>query len=971
MSELSAKQTAGRFQAMGLAMGAPVKDMSDMSIQLTALSADLASFYNISQEESSRKLWSIFTGETEPMRAFGIDLTNATLKEYAMKKGLDANISSMTQLEKTMLRYQYVMDNTKNVQGDFARTSQTWANQLRILQEQIKAIAGVWGNAFVNMLKPLVQALNKALSAVYTFSEKVVNALGAIFGWKLEIQKGAISDDFEGAAGAADDMASGTKKAAKAAKDLKTHLLGIDELNVVEPDKDTGTNGGGGSGGGTGVSGAGGNNGLKYQIKETEGLYKSSIKNLNQLGKYISDSLSKAMESIKWNKVYKRAKNFGKGLADFLNGLITPRLFSNLGSTIAGAINTALSAGNTFAINFGWKNLGKSLISSITGFLNTWDAGLTGATLSNFAIGICKYVVSAFDTANKDNLWQKLGQKVVDFICGINWGNLVWNLGSLIATMAKEIPKIPLQIYEGVGQAIIDKVFGEGAYSKISNSKLFKGIKKALEYIIAPMNLIVDIINKIKSGVGKLSPYTDKVVTVLKPALSTVSNLLSTVYSVISKVANAIGEKISPALNSIKTVLSPILSVASAISSVIRQLIGNWIVKKIADISAKVQIAWDIVKPVLNSITEKLKTLWEYLKKIADKLSSVAKFGMKTSPIVGLSGIISSKFNIDTTTNGKTDKNYKKLSKSVRGAISIFGGKNVDYNVDTSVNDNKTDNVATIRNIGKLWADTWRGKSAKYDAQTATNGQNTSSSSILSGIANRWSSVWKGKNAKYDAQTAINGQNATTGEKLSSISNVFSRYWKDKTVKYNANTAVNGTPTTSGSAVKSINDTLQKNFTGKSVQYNIKTQTDEGLKKLGENAANKIFMGMSQKEIKFNVKQASDPLKQAMSGTFSFMPTYATGGFPEDGWFRANQGEIMGKFDNGKSVVANNEQITAGIASGVRQAVDDALTPYLSQIARNTRETADKDTSINIDGRTLVSETDRRRSRNGHQFTTA
>lgn len=942
-----------------------------MSIQLTALSADLASFYNISQEESSRKLWSIFTGETEPMRAFGIDLTNATLKEYAMKKGLDANISSMTQLEKTMLRYQYVMDNTKNVQGDFARTSQTWANQLRILQEQIKAVAGVWGNAFVNMLKPLVQALNKALSAVYTFSEKVVNALGAIFGWKLEIQKGSISDDFEGAAGAADDMASGTKKAAKAAKDLKTHLLGIDELNVVEPDNDTGTSGGNGSGGGTGVSGAGGDNGLKYQIKETEGLYKSSIKNLNQLGKYISNSLSKAMESIKWGKIYKKAKNFGKGLADFLNGLITPRLFSNLGSTIAGAINTALTAGNTFAINFDWKNLGKSLISSITGFLNTWDAGLTGATLSNFAIGICKYVVSAFDTANKDNLWQKLGQKVVDFICGINWGNLVWNLGSLIATMAKEIPKIPLQIYEGVGQAIIDKVFGEGAYSKISNSKLFKGIKKALEYIIAPMNLIVDIINKIKSGVGKLSPYTDKVVTVLKPALSTVSNLLSTVFSIISKVASAIGGKISPALNSIKTVLSPILSVASAISSVIRQLIGNWIVKKIADISAKVQIAWDIVKPVLNSITEKLKTLWEYLKKIADKLSSVAKFGMKTSPIVGLSGIISNKFNIDTTTNGKTDKNYKKLSKSVRGAISIFGGKNVDYNVDTSVNDNKTDNVATIRNIGKLWADTWRGKNARYDAQTATNGQNTPSSSILSGIANRWSSVWKGKSAKYDAQTAINGQNATTGEKLSSISNIFSRYWKDKTVKYNANTAVNGKPTTSGSAVKSINDTLQKNFTGKSVQYNIKTQTDEGLKKLGENAANKIFMGMSQKEIKFNVKQASDPLKQAMSGTFSFMPTYATGGFPEDGWFRANQGEIMGKFDNGKSVVANNEQITAGIASGVRQAVDDALTPYLSQIARNTRETANKDTSINIDGRTLVSETDRRRSRNGRQFTTA
>lgn len=971
MSELSAKQTASRFQAMGLAMGAPVKDMSDMSIQLTSLSADLASFYNISQEESSRKLWSIFTGETEPMRAFGIDLTNATLKEYAMKKGLDANISSMTQLEKTMLRYQYVMDNTKNVQGDFARTSQTWANQLRILQEQIKAVAGVWGNAFVNMLKPLVQALNKALSAVYTFSEKVVNALGAIFGWKLEIQKGSISDDFESAAGAANDTASGTKKAAKAAKELKTHLLGIDELNVVEPDKGTGTGGNGGSGGGAGVSGAGGNNGLKYQIKETEGLYKSGIKNLNQLGKYISNSLSKAMESIKWGKIYKKAKNFGKGLADFLNGLITPRLFYDLGSTIGNSINTALTSANAFAVTFDWKNLGKSIVSSLTGFLNSWDAGLTGKTLSDFVIGICQSIVSAVQTMSEDKIWQKFGQKVVDFICGIDWGKLIWNLGSLVVTLAKEIPKVPYKLLEGVGQAIIDKIFGDGTYDNLSSQKWFATIKKVLGYVISPLTLISDIVSKIKDKAGKLSPYIDKLKTKAEPEISTIANILGIIYGTVTGVASVVGSKLSPALKTVLTILSPIVNLLKAVNSVVHALIGNWLTQKIAETSALVSTVWEKIKPILVSLVAQLKTMWEYIKKIADKISGVAEFAVKSSPITGASAWINQKFNIDTTTNGKTDKDYKKLNKSVRGAISAFDGKNVDYNVDTSVNDHKTDNVETIKSIAKLWTDTWKGKSAKYDAKTATNGQITSSNNILSGIVNRWSSTWKDKTAKYNAQTAINGQNAATGEKLSSISNAFSRYWKDKTVKYNANTAVNGTPTTDGSAIKSINDTLQKNFTGKSVQYNIKTQTDESLKKLGENAANKIFMGMSQKEIKFNVKQAPDPIKQAMSGTFSFMPTYATGGFPEDGWFRANQGEIMGKFDNGKSVVANNEQITAGIASGVRQAVDDALTPYLSQIARNTRETADKDTSINIDGRTLVSETDRRRSRNGYQFTTA
>ena len=224
ISELTAKETASRFQAMGIAMGAPIKKMSDMSISLTELSADLASFYNVEQADAARSLWSVFTGETEPMRKFGIDLTQNTLKEYAMKKGLDSNISSMTQLQKTMLRYQYVMENTANVQGDFARTSQNWANQIRILKEQVKALGAVLGNAFINMLKPLVQALNKAMSAVITFANNVVNALGKIFGWKIEIQAGSIADDFETASDSADDLASGTGKAADNAKKLKQHL---------------------------------------------------------------------------------------------------------------------------------------------------------------------------------------------------------------------------------------------------------------------------------------------------------------------------------------------------------------------------------------------------------------------------------------------------------------------------------------------------------------------------------------------------------------------------------------------------------------------------------------------------------------------------------------------------------------------------------------------------------------------------
>ena len=425
ISELTAKETASRFQAMGIAMGAPIKKMSDMSISLTELSADLASFYNVEQADAARSLWSVFTGETEPMRKFGIDLTQNTLKEYAMKKGLDSNISSMTQLQKTMLRYQYVMENTANVQGDFARTSQNWANQIRILKEQVKALGAVLGNAFINMLKPLVQALNKAMSAVITFANNVVNALGKIFGWKIEIQAGSIADDFKTASDSADDLASGTGKAADNAKKLRQQLQGVDELNVLTTDKSGSGSGGKGSGSGTSDGGAD-TNGLKYKLEETDGLFKSSINTLEELGEYIGTTLTNSLNKIQWNNVYEGARNFGKGLADFLNGLISPELFGAVGKTIAGSLNTAIYAALSFGENFDFKDFGESIASGINNFFQTFDFASLANTLNVWVDGIKTTVL----TALKKISWSDILKGGMEFLTNLDLDTIAITVGA-------------------------------------------------------------------------------------------------------------------------------------------------------------------------------------------------------------------------------------------------------------------------------------------------------------------------------------------------------------------------------------------------------------------------------------------------------------------------------------------------------------------------------------------------------------
>ena len=481
MSELTAKQISSRFQAMGTAMGYSQEKMSDMSIELTKLSADMASFYNVAQEDVAKNLQSIFTGETEPLRKYGLDLTQATLQEWALKNGLDADMQSMSQAEKTMLRYQYVLANTTAAQGDFARTSGTWANQIRILRQQLEQLASTIGGTLINAFKPFVQALNTAMSHVTAFAETVSNALGKIFGWKYE--KGGGGAGLSGLVEDTDDLKGGLGEAEKAAKKLNRQLQGFDALNLLTSNTD-------GAGGGTGA--AGGTEGQGGQWVQAESMlegYESRLDTLHKLGKYIGDKLSEAMERIDWDSVYEKAKNFGTGLADFLNGLISPRLFGNVGKTIAGSLNTALHFLDSFGETFDWKNFGESLAAGVNNFFETFDFALLAHTINTWANGLLDAVIEFIDGTE----WEMIGEQIGTFLEGINFteigikmGKALWkaiNAGiKVFSGMFKKAPVetavITLMGIPKVLKAIVNTKFVKGIQNLVSNFKKFGGAAK-------------------------------------------------------------------------------------------------------------------------------------------------------------------------------------------------------------------------------------------------------------------------------------------------------------------------------------------------------------------------------------------------------------------------------------------------------------------------------------------------------------
>ena len=447
MSELSAKQFASRFQAMGTALDIPQGKMADMSIRLTELAGDMASFYDVSQEDIAKSLQSVFSGTTAPMRRYGIDLTQATLKEWALKQGLDANISSMTQAQKAMLRYQYVLAHTTNITGDFARTADTWHNQITMLKENFKALGAVVGSGLINAFKPFIKALNSVLQKVISFAEMVTNALGSIFGWKYEASKGAgisgLADDIGSASDGMDDLSNAAgsagkntgdvaKNAKKAKKEIQQATRAFDELKVIsKQSKDnTSGSGSGGSGGGSGGSG-GGDTG---KLVKTDTIYKdfvSNIKDLEGLGESIRDALVNAVGGIEWDKIYAKASGFGSGLASFLNGLFSEdkkgnSVFTATADVIAGALNTAIFASKGFTDKFDFETFGTNLAHGFNRFFKKFKWKQCAEAINGWVDGFWSFAVGFFG----DLSWSDIFNGLKTFLTSLSSKTIATILGA-------------------------------------------------------------------------------------------------------------------------------------------------------------------------------------------------------------------------------------------------------------------------------------------------------------------------------------------------------------------------------------------------------------------------------------------------------------------------------------------------------------------------------------------------------------
>nr|DAO44848.1 MAG TPA: minor tail protein [Caudoviricetes sp.] len=376
MSRLMAYQTGSTFMSMGKSMIANSEDAKNMALSLTKLTANMASFFNVSQDLASIALKSIYTGETETLKQYGVVMTEVNLKQFAQEQGIRKSYAAMTQSEKVMLRYQYVMNQLSYIGDDFIDTQDSWANQTRILSEQWKELLTILGSGLITVLTPVVKGLNMIVSALINVGNTISNILSSVFGIQMQQMSAtaaAAEDVAGGYADAADSMGDyvdATKKAAKAAKGA---LAPFDDLNVLRKDTSSGSG-----------SGSGGSSGMQIQpvdpsaqtsaIDQIQNKYKKFFDYINKL----KDNFLKGFQSS-WNKldvssqfenIRKSAESIKNTLADIFTDRFVLASVDNFVQTVATSLGSmaasVTSIGATIAENF---------VGGMAIFLenNSWD----------------------------------------------------------------------------------------------------------------------------------------------------------------------------------------------------------------------------------------------------------------------------------------------------------------------------------------------------------------------------------------------------------------------------------------------------------------------------------------------------------------------------------------------------------------------------------------------------------------------
>lgn len=444
----------GVFNTLLTGFGDTAERAQLMSQNLTQLGYDISSFFNISIEDAMQKLQSGISGELEPLRRLGYDLSQARLEQTALNLGIKESVANMTQAEKAELRYYAIMTQVTTAQGDMARTLEAPANQLRILQAQLTQAARAIGNIFI----PALNAILPYAIAVVQVIREIANALANLAGFKLtDVDYSGVNSAAVGAGSLADNL----DDAAGAAKKLKQYTAGFDELNVFAPNT--------GSGSGAGAGGAGG---FDFDLPTYDFLGDAVQTRIGEIKKMIEDTLAEITTIVSGFML-------AVGAILVVTGVNIPL---GVGLMAAGAVGLAATVG------LNWTAMSSELASTLA-----LITGVVGGFL--LALG----AIMAFSGANLPLgiALMALGGASLVSAAVINWHNSDQHLTDALTTLMGVLAGASLAVgamlaFTGVATGLGIALMAVGAVTLVSAAALnWDSIPDALASPLSRVGLLV------------------------------------------------------------------------------------------------------------------------------------------------------------------------------------------------------------------------------------------------------------------------------------------------------------------------------------------------------------------------------------------------------------------------------------------------------------------------------------------------
>lgn len=668
LSETMAKRYTGTFGAMSKAFGFSEQQAYEMSTALTSLAGDVASFYNISQDEAYTKLKSVFTGETETLKDLGVVMTQTALDAYAMANGFGKTTAQMSEAEKVALRFAFVTDQLALASGDFARTSDSWANQVRIMKLQFQSFMASVGQGLINLFTPVIQVLNFLLSKLLTVGNAFRALTELLTGRKSQagggIQEtadavGNLADNMQGAGGGAGDMADAMDGAGgaadkaggaakKAAKEMKS-LMGFDKINKLsEPNDDSGGGGGGGGGGKGKGKGGGGGGGLQPKGAQVD--MGKIAEGDNQLKKFFEDLFGRIGELLAKFKAGFDAAFHSEGLERMKValeriGATLQEIFTD--PQVVQSFNTMLDkwaymwgqfVGSIASVGVG---IGVFLTESIANALDNHKEQIKQALIKSFdargdmyeaagnivqalgdgiykiltsegAIKIGTAIAGAFISlyADIEEIGSKIGRDVMKAIETIVTKNAP-KLTQAINTALKNIAPI----FETFERAVEDvgKMF-----KRVYDNSIGPLILQWGDMISGLVGTIIDgfnnHVNPILEKVGKA--FSDVYDQFVKPMIDSLGNAISSIVEAISRIWTAL----EPLYNLLASALGPILGVIAG-------LLGGLLLAAIAGISLALKGLFDFLSWIFDILGNGVTAIAEF----ADKAMTAIPEGFQAA----------------------------------------------------------------------------------------------------------------------------------------------------------------------------------------------------------------------------------------------------------------------------------------------------------------------------------------------------